>query len=344
MTITSAELLDSLLAAEVAEPTAGFGAAVKVLKTGYDKLICNKNLTTYSTQELLHACPRKFQLKKMAAFAGTSERINSPTFAFGHAVGAGVATYDATLDMRAAIWECFKAWDIDLLEAERKSKSSAGKSFHEAVWALYAYKLFHETSMLTDYETVNIEATIAIDFEDGHYYSGHIDEVLRNKYTGRYLVKENKTSGFANINPALYSNSDQALSYSVVIDMLGGTDYEVLYTVYSVPNQEWLSFSFVKPVYKKAAWLQDQLLLHKHIEDYQTVNLFPKRGSACFQFMRTCEYYETCDTAVDTKYGITFDELPELDSIDDIAKIEKVDYRATLTDILAKQKSNLNKA
>ena len=340
--LTSADVLDSLLASDVTEPTAGFGSAVKVLKNHYDKLICNKNLTTYSTQELLHACPRKFQIKKLAAFAGTSDRINSPTFAFGHAVGAGVATYDATQNLRDAIWECFKAWDIDLLESERKSASSSGKSFYEAVWALYAYESFYETSILPDYETVNIEATIAIDFEDGHYYSGHIDEVLRNKYTGRYLVKENKTSGFANINPALYSNSDQALSYSVVIDMLGGTDYEVLYTVYSVPKQEWITFSFVKPVYKKAGWLQDQLLIHKHIEDYQTVNFFPKRGSACFQFMRTCEYYETCDTAVDTKYGVSFDDLPELESINDIDKIEKVDYRTTLSAILAKQKANLN--
>jgi hypothetical protein len=340
--LTTAEQFDALMNTSLAEPTPGFGAATKVLKDGYSKLVSHGNLTTYSTQELFHACPRKFALKKLQAATGTEERINSPTFAFGHAVGAGVATYDATQDLRAAIWECFRAWDLDLLETERKPGKRAGKSFWEACWALYAYEQFYNESGLADYEVIKIEATIAIDFEDGHYYSGHIDEVLRHRQTGRFLVKENKTSGFNNIDPALYSNSDQALSYAVVIDMLGGNSFDVLYTVYAVPAQEWISFNFVKQGHKKAEWIQDQLLMHQQIESYQTINFFPKRGRSCFNFMKRCEYYEDCDLDAQTRFGMTFDDLPVIGKMEQIAAIEYIDFATTLTEIVNRQKEKLN--
>jgi hypothetical protein len=341
MTMTS-ELFDNLLQSDLREPQPGFGAATKVLKTGYSKLVSHKNLTTYSTQELFHTCPRKFAIKKLQAATNTEERINSPTFAFGHAVGAGVAVYDATQNLRSAIWEAFIAWDLDLLEAERKPGKRAGKSFWEAVWALYAYEQFYNESGLDDYESVKIEGTIAIDFEDGHFYSGHIDEVLRHRSTGRYLVKENKTSGFNNIDPALYSNSDQALSYAVVIDMLGGNEYDVLYTIYSVPEQRWISFNFVKQGFKKAEWLQDQLFLHQQIEGYQEVNFFPKRGRSCMNFMRRCEFYESCDLSHKHTYGMTFDDLPAIESLTDIQAIEHIDFATTMTEIVNRQKEKLN--
>lgn len=334
--------LDDILNTSLFEPTPKFGAAAKVLKDGYSTLISHGNLTTYSTQELLHACPRKFAIKKMQAAAGTEERINSPTFAFGHAVGAGVAVFDATQDRRAAIWECFLAWDLDLLESERKEGKRAGKSFWEAVWALYAYEVFFNESGLADYESVKIEATVAIDFEDGHFYSGHIDEILQHRETGQYLVKENKTSGFTNIDPALYSNSDQALSYAVVVDMLGGNSYDVLYTVYCVPSQEWVSFNFVKHGIKKAEWIQDQLVLHQQLDGYQDLRFFPKRGRSCFNYMRRCEYYENCDISLNKVFGMEYSDLPQINSLQDIEAIEHIDYATTLTEIVNRQKEKLN--
>lgn len=321
----------------------GTGAAVKVLKSQYDTLVAHRNLRTYSTAEIFHACPRKYALKKMQAANGTSQRLNTPTFAFGHAVGAGVATFDQTGDVRQAIWQAMLAWDMDLFADERKQGRKNGKSFHEAIWALYTYRTFvEEETDLADYETVGIEQTVAIDFGDGHYYSGHIDELLRNKYTGRYRVKENKTTGFSNIDAALYSNSDQALGYSVVIDQLGGADYEVLYTVYSATEQRWVQFSFVKSVLKKSEWLQDQLLINQQIDHYSELKFFPKRGGSCFNYMRRCEYYETCDLSIGSSFGAEFAELPEIASIADIQAIEHVDYPTSLNEIVARQKEKLH--
>ena len=330
--------MNTLLNTAITEPTPGFGTAVKVLKTGYDKLVSNRNLLTYSTSDIFHSCPRKYQLKKMQADAGVSERINSPTFAFGHAVGAGVAVYDQTRNLRQSIWSAFLAWDIDLLETERKANKSVGKSFYEAIWALYAYEeFFASETNLSEYESVKIEATIAVDFENGHFYSGHIDEVLRHKETGRYLVKENKTTGFSSVDPVMYQNSDQALSYAIVVDMLGGSEYEVLYTVYSATAQQWHQFSFVKDTLKKAEWIQDQLLIQSQIDNYAELNFFPKRGRSCFAFMRRCEYLDTCEFSTSSVFAKKFSELPQISSISEISEIETVDFATTLSDIVKRQ-------
>lgn len=336
-------LFDSILEGKVTEVTPGHGAAVKVAKNGYNQLVQHGNLMTYSTSEILHSCPRKYAIKKMQANLGTADRLNSPTFAFGHAVGAGVAIYDQTQDLREAIWAAFLAWDIDLLDEERRTERSNGKSFHEAVWALYVYRTFYEEDTdLADYETVRIEGTIGIDFEDGHFYSGHIDEVLRHKFTGKYRVKENKTTGMKNVDPALYSNSNQALSYAVVVDMLGGSDYEVQYTVYSSAEQRWMQFFFVKQGFKKAEWIQDMLLTHQAIDHYTELKFFPKRGASCFNFMRRCEFYETCDIGMKTAFGKDFADLPRITSLADIHAVEPIDFPTTLTEIVNRQKEKLH--
>lgn len=343
MNIITSELFDSILETKVTDVTPGHGAAIKVAKQGYNDLIKHGNLMTYSTSEVFHACPRKYAIKKMQAELGTAERLNSPTFAFGHAVGAGVAIYDQTQDLRQAIWAAFLAWDIDLDADERKAGRRNGKSFWESIWALYVYKTFYEEeTQLGDYEVVNIEGTIGIDFEDGYFYSGHIDELLKHKETGRYLVKENKTTGFANVDPAIYSNSDQGLGYGIVIDMLGGNEYEILYTVYSSTEQRWMQFPFVKQAYKKAEWIQDQLLIHQQIDHYSELKFFPKRGASCFSYMRRCEFYETCDIGFKSAFGKNFDELPHIDKLTNINDIEAIDFPTTLSEIVQRQKEKLH--
>lgn len=335
--------LDDLLSQDVDTKTAGFNAAKKVGKESYGILMSHRNITSYSMLQSLHECPRKYQIRRMQAEANTLTRIQSPTFAFGHAVGAGVAVYDQTLDRRQAIWAAFLAWDVDLFaDEENRHGKRTGKSFHDAIWAIYEWENFHKNETdLAEYEVVHVEANLVVDFQDGQYYVGHVDELLRHRESGRYKVKENKTTSFLNVDPAIYSNSDQALSYAIVVDMLGGTEYDVMYTVYSSTQQQWLQFSFVKSASKKAEWLQDQLLVHQQLEQYEAINFFPKRGSACMNFNRRCEYYENCDISSEKVFGKRFDALPVVDSIADIHAIEHVDFSTTLDEIVQRQKERL---
>lgn len=340
----SIAVLDSFFA----QPTDAVNTATKVLKDNYSRLVSHGNLSSYSMQSVLHACPRKYQIKKLQAAAGTSERIQSVTFSFGHSVGAGVAEFDATQSLDAAIWAAFLGWDIDLLDIETKgtyadgSGKPTGKSFAGAIWALEKYAVFiAEETNLRDYDTVKIEATVAVDFEDGHYYTGHVDELLIHRDTGTFLVKENKTTGLRSVDPVMYSNSDQALSYAIVVDMLGGTDYQVMYTVYSSSSQQWFQFMFTKSTLQKAEWLQDQLLQHQQLDDYVALNFFPKRGASCFDFMRRCEYYERCDISPDVMFGMKYSDMAKITGKESLDAIEPIDYYTTMSAIAARQKEKL---
>lgn len=344
MAHNSTAVLDAFLG-----ETNSVSTATKVLKDNYSKLVAHRNLSSYSMQQVLYSCPRKYQIKKLQAATGTAERVTNVTFAFGHAVGAGVATFDASFDLRAAIWDAFLAWDIDLLEVETKGTYAdgtgkpTGKSFAHAVYALEQYEqfVFSETN-LQDYESVKIEASLAVDFEDGYFYTGHIDELLQHKETGSYLVKENKTTGLRSIDACMYSNSDQALSYAVVVDMLGATDFEVLYTIYSSTAQEWIQHRFVKDTLRKASWIQDQLLTNDSVKMYSELNFFPMRGGACFDYMKRCEYYGSCELDPSTVFGLKFKDMASINGVADIAAIEQLDYVTTLSAIIARQKSRNN--
>lgn len=336
--------MQSLLDSPVLAGGSGKAAAQAVSKKNYNQLLAFQNVTSYSMQGILHTCPRKFQITKMRAATAPeeTEREGNTTFAFGHAVGAGVAVYDQTHDLDEAIFAAFLAWDIDLLQEPELRERGPRKleCFHHAVWALMCYPTFvEEETDLDDYEVIKLEAVVAVDLENGFFYTGHVDELLRSRSTGRFKVKENKTSGFGAIDPALYSNSDQALSYSIVVDAHGAAEYDVLYTIYSKPEQRWIAMPFVKTPLAKIEWLQGQALTATEIENYSSINFFPKRGANCLQFQRRCQFYEECDLDPKTVFGCEYGELPRCNSFEDLEAVEHIDYRVTWSQIVANQKT-----
>lgn len=337
------QILSELLNSDV-DKTA-VNAAFGVRKDNYQQLVALGNVTSYSMQQLLHACPRKFQIAKLQADneAVIEKEVNCD-FAFGHAVGAGVAVFDKTGDLRQAIWAAFLAWNIDLFEeAPRKPmRPNPNKSFYHAIWALYVYETFvKDETDLDEYDVVQIEATIAVDMENGYFYSGHIDEVLQNKFTKKYRVKENKTTVYATVDPAMYANSEQALSYAVVIDSFGSSEYEVLYTVYSSTEQRWMQFIFVKSPLAKVEWLQDQAFVASEINLYSEHNFFPKRGQACIGFGRRCQHFESCDFNSERVFGKRYSDLRVISSLQELGEVEKLDYAFTWSDIVQRQKENI---
>lgn len=340
------QLLNSPLGVDTASTLA---AAAAVAKLNYDRLHSFRNVTSYSTQQVLFQCPRKFQWMKMraahraehGALDGDPESRGSVTFAFGHAVGAGVAVYDKTKNLDAAIFAAFLAWDVDLLaEIPRVSgRPHKKESFAYAVWALEQYPRFYEEDTdINEYEVVKLEASVAVDLENGYFYTGHVDELLRHRETGKLRVKENKTSGFAAIDPALYSNSEQALSYSVVVGAHGVQEYDVLYTIYSKPNETWLAMPFVKTKLARVEWMQSQGMTSSELDMYSEHNFFPMRGGSCLAFNRRCELYEECNLSPELALSRKFSELPVCRSFEDIEAVEYIDYRVTWSQLVSSLK------
>lgn len=346
MNVSNEDILNEVLSSSVSSITEGTSAAAAVKKAKYHELSRVGNLTSYSMQQVAKRCMREFQLMKLSADCNgnSEEKESNVTFAFGHAVGAAVAVYDKTHDRAQAIWAAFLSWDIDLFEEEpvQQYRPDKKKAFHHAVWALYQYEEFYSSETdLGEYEVVKNEATVVVDFQNGHYYVGHVDELLRHKELGHFKIKENKTTGYGSIDPAMYENSDQALSYSVIISAEGETDYAVHYCIYSSTEQRWLQFEFIKSALDKANWLQGQIYLQAGIDLASDLNFFPKNGDACVRYGRRCQYFGSCDQDLERTFGKKFSDLPRIVDASDIGRIETIDYSFTWDQLVASQKESL---
>lgn len=308
----------------------------------YDALQAFPNTTSYSALQNLHACPRKFQLQKAKAARRTGS-LQNIDFAFGHAVGAGIQAWQvARLSMNAgaaldvALLNAMLAWKAPFDACIEKKK----KSLWEACHAVMLYPDFYEMTQ-GDWNVLvlpsgkpAVELAISIDFENGYRHYMHIDCILHNSLSGKLAIQENKTHGFRSVEPAIYANSSQALSYAVAIDQLSeDTSFEVFYNCYSSPEREWELLPFSKSTAQKAEWLADLQLDHAAIATYRKMNFYPKRGESCFDFMRRCEFYGECNLT---------STLPQVADLPADREAEEVDFAFTLSQILATQRARIS--
>jgi hypothetical protein len=318
----------------------------------YRRLMAHKNVTSYSKLNLLHTCPRLFELEILKQNVPVSPLLEADgiqknlDFAFGHAVGSGIQAYAATGSLVAAQLAAWLAWKAPY-DAEKTDArgNPTGKSLTWALYAVEKFAWFYQNE-LSDWEVLilpngkaAVELAFAVNTQNGYYHFGHIDTVLRHRRTGRLAVWEGKTTGFETVKDAAYANSYQALGYSVVVDAVAHSlgfdspDYEVLYIVYSSKSREFQLLPFTKNKTQRAEWLQDLLLNHAMISKYSELGFFPKRGESCInKYGRQCEYFGSCHMRNESIFpGIT---LPELT---DIHGLESVDFSFTLDQLIAAQ-------
>ena len=318
----------------------------------YRRLTSHGNVTSYSLLSMLHECPRKYELEKLQANVSgqvvLDDLLPNLDFAYGHAVGAGIQTYAATGDLTASIFAAMMAWKAPW-DAEKLSKTGAatGKSLTLATLAVEKFAFWWRENM-ADWEVVQlpsgkkaVELAFAVDFKNGKYHFGHIDVLLRNRNSGTLAVWEGKTTGFESIDEAMYGNSAQALGYSVVVDAIAkqlgadGTEYEVLYIVYSSKSREFQLLPFGKTRSQRAEWLQDVLLDHASLDTYQRINFYPKRGESCIsRYGFTCKWYGQCKMRNSSLFpGV---ELPEL-TAETVHSVESLDFVFDLDELIAAQ-------
>jgi hypothetical protein len=297
---------------------------------------------SYSGLLDLHACPRKYQLNKLQAERGEQDISTSVTFAYGHAMGEGIQQFLIHRDkqgsdkaFQTALWKMFLAWDCDLLDENHKQK----KSFLRAVAAILQFKSMSDEGLIgEEWEVAEFngkpaaELGFKIDLGDGFYYRGYVDLVLRNKYTGEYLILELKTSSATYINHYSYKNSAQAIGYSVVLDTIapGVSSYGVQYLVYMTRMEQFEAFDFPKSFRQRVQWLQDVIWDKKQIQDmeafYGADGIWQVRGESCCDFGRVCDYMDIC--GLETKSLVS----PLLES--QLVEDKVYDFNFTLQELL----------
>lgn len=342
------DFLNGDIGAEIAEAKR---ISANTADKAYRKLTASANVTSYSLLTNLHKCPRAFELDKLQANSEILVDVGPPNldFAFGHAVGAGIQTYAATKSLIAAQFAAFLAWraphDAEKLDARG---SPVGKSLAHATNAIEIFANFWEEE-LSEWEVVKLpngrpatELAFAIDMQqkpEPIYHFGHVDTVLQHKETKTLAVWEGKTTTMENIDEAEYANSNQALGYSVIVDAIAaeigasGTEYEVLYIVYSSKARRFLLLPFGKTRTQRAEWLQDTLLDHANLATYQRIGFYPKRGESCVnKYGRKCHWFGTCQMSNASLFpGVTPPTLTDVDSV------ESLDFKFTLSDLIKSQ-------
>lgn len=259
---------------------------------------------SYSSLLTLHTCPRKYQLYKLNSRIEEIEDLpGSLTFAYGHAVGAGIQGILEHKTLDEVIWQEFLNWDVDLLADNPKQN----KSFWGAMFALIQFQSLHDNNFLDGYELVSYkdryatELSFVIHLPGGFKYRGFVDAVLRHTVTGKVLVLEVKTTSATAVNPAQYKNSAQAIGYSIVLDALFPelSSYEVLYLVYQTKSESYQPLLFEKSYYARALWIKELLLDVEMIKLYEEHGIYPMHGESCYSFFRECEYLPVCTLATE---------------------------------------------
>lgn len=349
------EELNQLAHGGAATPsTLSIGEAKEIAGTTTDKeyrvLLKNGNCTSHSKLQLLHKCPRLFELEMLKASNNGPVEPDSINldFCFGHSVGAGIQTYGATKDLTAAQFAAFISWrapyDAELTDWRGHPK------FKSLTWALYAVEKFARfmDRELADWDVLRlpgsgkpaVELSFGIDCQNGYFHFGHIDTVLQHRETKRLAVWEGKTTGMQTVKDSAYGNSYQALGYSVVLDAISrqlnlpSADYEVFYLVYSAPEREFQLLPFTKSLSQRAEWLQDLLLTHATLEKCQELQFFPKRGDSCLdKYGKECQWYGQCQMRNSSLFPAA-----QIGKVSSLAEVKSVDYTFTLEELVAAQR------
>lgn len=341
---------NSLLAQMLGEETISSGIfdvleKKKSKQDRYRDLMRGGNMYSYSTFQLLHACERKLQLKKLemsieGQTRGITRQEDNIDFAFGKAVESGVHAVLMEKQSHEIWWDMFRAWDVPLLMQHPKGKA---KTFIDA-WVAVEKFAWIKDNMFQGWEIAYfngkpaIELSLCIDIQNGYYYCGHVDVVMWNPLENRYRILEIKTTGLKWSHEAMYKNSDQANGYSIVLDSIvedieATNTYEVFYLQFSTETDQWTRYDFTYSRSNRASWINTILIDINRVDTYRSINFYPKRGGSCLDYGRPCAYFGTCDLSAEYFNGTgEFDTITE----EDLEK-QDFDFRFTLQQIIETQ-------
>lgn len=293
---------------------------------------------SYSGLEVLHTCPRKFELEKARAPEIPSGESSLDLVA-GSAFGSGFAHYLLTGNLEAAHWEAYKRWtfpdginkpSISIYEASKK------KSFHLISMHLQKYAASNELAERgwSVWTLPNGKPAIEVGFRialpNGYYYRGFIDAILQH-YTGKLTALEVKTSGFKDAHIANWQNSFQGMSYALIVDLISGQSFEEqLFFIAEFPDLGQQILDFWRGPLDKYSWLPALALDIQHIETYKRTNHFPMRGSSCFNYFRPCPHLGTCNLKRTVPY------------VNSDKEDKPYDFEFTLAELLDFSKAKLN--
>lgn len=251
---------------------------------------------SHSTMELINTCERKFQMEKL--LESGKERDSSADTIFGSAYGVGIQDYFVNGDREQALYKTWLAY-YPQLETDKKNQAKCINAVECSFNAV--------DNILEEYEVVYYEGKAAeeVSFclltDLPYYFVGYLDLVLKNKWTGKYIALDVKTTGLelANLDP-IYKNSAQLIGYSIVVDAVAGeeqAEYDVMYFVCQTGRGYTPSVTilkYTKTLLDRLNWFLSLALDMERLERMKSLNIYPMRGSQCNTWGRACKFFGVC--------------------------------------------------
>ena len=259
---------------------------------------------SYSTLSMVHSCPRKYQGLKLTDMVSMLDITmdsskNRDALDFGKAFGIGAQHYFVTGDKDAALVEALKAYNF--VETEIKNIGSLVL----AIDSLYIPKGW-QVYTITNRHGIQRPATevgfkIVLNKDTGDYYCGYIDLIMESPADNAIFPLDFKHSALAqeDLTP-LYLNSDQVTGYASIMSHIlpDRTSHDIVYDVTQfrgspIPIRH--IFPYTKTPVDRLDWLISLQLDYEQLLRYHELEVFPKRGSACFGYNRACPLFKVCD-------------------------------------------------
>lgn len=298
---------------------------------------------SHSTMQLLRSCERKFQKTKL--LRTTAPREESPALSFGKAYGAGVQHY---LVLRSAGYAQRESLDAALYVAWLSYFPSLedDRRFQERVVELLLKSMPFLEARLEEYEVAIFngkpasELSFKLEINDRYYYVGYVDLVMRHRTNGRYIVVDIKSTSLnaQDLRP-YYRNSDQGIGYSIVLDAIVGSNlssFDVGYWVTQLSNAKsglWDAtmhdLTFPYTLKDRFDWFLKLYLDVNYMQGLESLTAYPKRGNACMNFNRVCNFYSECN-----EVALDQPQVYHPDTID-------YDFNFNLPDLLADHQRRL---
>lgn len=280
-----------------------------------------------SAVELLHKCPREFNLQRVAGLLpdDTEQKSRATHFNYGHAIEAGVVSYLKTGNVEQAVFDAWMRYGDEAgVESETKCLEGivAGIRQLALIWP-------HD-----EWQLAKSQIGFKITFDDldeehgiGGYYCGYIDASILNRYVNTIASLECKTTGWntPNVDP-MYQNTEQAIAYPTVLSYIHRANpkstlsrYACLYAIFRVAKS-WIPTIELKPYIKSKAlmleWLLGLRLSYDQLKQYIRYDYWPMYGHSCIKFGKACSYFGVCQLHA----GLPDIELPPLEHGMTVAK------------------------
>jgi hypothetical protein len=271
----------------------------------------NLKQMSHSSNVMLHRCPRKYEISKLTPRVKFNGPEDDEHLEFGKLIGIGVQEVLEHGNLNKAYITMMMAWK-GILDDDAGEK--AKKTFWHGLYGTDKF-IVVRNSVFANCELVYFEGRPAtelgfsIDMGDGFTYRGFLDALLYDKLHDELVVYEGKSTTSYNVNSAMFKNSGQGLGYSLIVDTIGQAlgfkkpSFKVNYCIYKTKAMEWDILPFTKSHTSRALWIKNLVDDKQDVIRRATEGYWPMRGESCFDYMRPCAFFETCEISTEFLLG-----------------------------------------